>query len=246
MASLVQRMEHDLSAVAGAAVNVTLIPLGALNGQPISHWGRYWDRHPADGVISREALQELGVWSIDAEDEDDIPTAEVYLAAREAFVLEEQRLDSEHWLKDLVRYADPDQIGIHHGEVLHVDNSLPLNGDIIGITLVGTLSTSIGGETREYSVVAIRKDGRLYVTPHAGNVTRLLSDYIFDDRYDEDRVNEDVQTIATFIAVGCSDSPARAIEELLPRSWRYTPQPKLAGAAVSLNFDVEGKLINVQ
>ncbi|AYN19587.1 ATP-binding protein [Alcaligenes aquatilis] len=211
-----------------------------------SNWSRYSDRHPADGVISRETLQELGVWSIDAEDEDDIPTAEVYLAARKAFLLQEQRLDGEHWLKDLVRYADPDQIGIHHGEVLHVDDSLPFNGDIIGITLVGTLSTSNGGETREYSIVAIRRHGRLYVTPHAGNVTRLLSDYIFDDRYDEDLENEDAQTIATFIAVGCSDSPARAIEELLPRSWRYTPQPKLAGAAVSLNFDAEGKLINVQ
>ncbi|MGO3130408.1 MAG: NADPH-dependent 7-cyano-7-deazaguanine reductase QueF [Alcaligenes sp.] len=36
MASLVQRMEQDLSAVAGATVQVSLIPLHALNGQPIT------------------------------------------------------------------------------------------------------------------------------------------------------------------------------------------------------------------
>lgn len=211
-----------------------------------SHWGRYWDRPHAEGVVAQEALREVGVWSIDAEDDDDVPTAEVYLAVRQAFLLEEHRLSGDHWLFDLIRYADPDQIGIHHGEVLHEDNSLSFNSDIVGVTLVGTLSASHDGDTREYAVTAIRRHGMLYVTPHARDVTRLLSDYIFDDRYDEGREDEDAQTIATFIAVGCSDSPARAIEELLPRSWRYTPQPKLAGATVRLSFDAEGKLVSVQ
>ncbi|WP_369326331.1 ATP-binding protein [Alcaligenes nematophilus] len=211
-----------------------------------SHWTRYWDRHHAEGVIAQEVLQEAGVWSIDAEDDDDVPTAEVYLAARQAFLLEEHRFDGDHWLFDLLHYADPDQVGIHHGEVIHVDDSLPFNSDIIGVTLVGTLSASFGGDTREYAVSAIRRHGRLYVTPHAGDVTRLLSDYIFDDRYDQGREDADAQTIATFIAVGCSVSPARAIEELLPKSWRYTPQPKLAGATVRLSFDTEGKLASVE
>ncbi|MDL5035724.1 ATP-binding protein [Comamonas sp. Y6] len=211
-----------------------------------SHWGRYWDRPHAEGVVVQEELQEAGVWSIDAEDDEDVPTAEVYLAARQAFLLEEHRLSGDHWLMDLVRYADPDQVGIHHGEVLHVDDSLPFNGDIVGVTLVGTLSASLGEDTREYAVSAIRRHGRLYVTPHASGATLLLSDYIFDDRYDEGREDEDALTIATFIAVGCSVSPARAIEELLPRSWRYTPQSKLVGATVHLSFDADGKLASVQ
>lgn len=211
-----------------------------------SHWARYRDRYHAEGVVAQEALQEVGVWSIDAEDGDDVPTAEVYLAVRQAFLLEEHRLSGDHWLFDLIRYADPDQVGIHHGEVLHEDKSLSFNGDIVGVTLVGTLSASLGGDTREYAVTAIRRHGMLYVTPHAGDVTRLLSDYIFDDSYDQGREDEDAQTIATFIAVGCSDSPARAIEELLPRSWRYNQQPKLASATVRLSFNAEGKLVSVQ
>ena len=36
-----------------------------------THWGRYWDRHQAEGVVAREALQEVGVWAIDAEDDED-------------------------------------------------------------------------------------------------------------------------------------------------------------------------------
>jgi hypothetical protein len=211
-----------------------------------THWGRYWDRHQAEGVVAREALQEVGVWAIDAEDDEDVPTAEVYLAARQVFLLEEHRLDGDHWLIEIVNFADPAQIGIHHGAVLHADDCLPLNGDAIGVTLVGTLAASLGGESREYAVTAIRRHGTLYVAPHAHDVTRLISDYVFDDRYDEEREDEDAQTIATFIAVGCSDSPARAIEELLPTSWRYTKQPKLAGATVCLSFDGEGKLASVQ
>ncbi|MGY6272942.1 ATP-binding protein [Achromobacter denitrificans] len=211
-----------------------------------NNWTRYWDRPQVESVVAREALQEAGVWSIDAEDDDDVPTAEVYLAVRQAFLLEEHRLDGDHWLKDLVRYADPDQVGIHHGEVLHTDDNLSFNADLIGVTLVGTLSASLGGDTREYAVSAIRRHGRLYVTPQARGITKLLSDYIFDDRYDEASEDEDAQTIATFIAVGCSGSPARAIEKLLPKSWRYTQQPKLAGATVYLSFDAEGKLVSVQ
>lgn len=210
------------------------------------HWSGYWERHRAKGVVAREALQDAGVWSIDAEDEDDVPTAEVYLATRDVFMLEESSLDGGHWLFDLIRYADPDQIGIHHGEVLHADDGLSFNGDIIGVTLVATLSTSLGDDTREYPVSAIRRHGRLYVTPFADDVTRLLSDYVFDDRYDQGREDEDARTIATFIAVGCSESPTRAIEELLPGSWRHTKQPKLAGVTVSLSFDSEGKLVSVK
>jgi len=207
---------------------------------------RYWARHQAEGIASQAALQEAGVWSIDADGWEDAPTAEVYLAARQAFLLEEHRLDDNHWLMEIVRFVDPAQIEIHCGDILHSDHSLPLNGDFIGLTLVKTLTASHDSDSHEYPVAAIRKQGMLYVTPHAQGVTRLISDYVFDERYDEGREYEDAQAIATLIAFGCSDSPARAIEELLPSSWRHTKQPKLAGAVVCLRFDDEGKLDSVR
>ncbi|WP_434781754.1 hypothetical protein, partial [Escherichia coli] len=75
-----------------------------------------------------------------------------------------------------------------------------------------------------------------------GSVTRLISDYMFDDRYDETSEAEDERTISTFIAIGSSQDPVRVIIALLPDMLRYTPQPKLACATVQLVFDDEGKL----
>ncbi|KLN58409.1 ATP-binding protein [Variovorax paradoxus] len=210
-----------------------------------TQWARFWDRQQAEGIAAREALQEAGVWSIDAEDDEDAPTAEVYLAARQAFLLEEHRLDGDHWLIGLTSFLDPAQIGIHHGPILHTEEGLSLNGGYLRLTLVDTLAVSFGNDAHEHAVAAIRSQGTLYVTRHADDVTRLISDYVFDDRYDEGREDEDAQAIATFIAVGCSDSPARVIGELLPSSWRYTKQPKLVGATVCLRFDDEGKLASV-
>ncbi len=73
----------------------------------------------------------------------------------------------------------------------------------------------------------------------------LVSDYVFDDRYDEDCEDEDARTITTFIAVGCSQSADRVVDALLPNALRYVAQPKLAGAVVRLIFDETGKLQTV-
>lgn len=88
---------------------------------------------------------------------------------------------------------------------------------------------------------------KLFVTAKACSVTRLVSDYIVDDRYDENREDEDedAETIRTFIAIGSSSSPAPVVETLLPHALRYGKQPKLADASVTLTFDAEGKLASV-
>ncbi len=115
----------------------------------------------------------------------------------------------------------------------------------VALELVNSLQVGLleGGEL--YDVPAIRKDGTLYVTTEACNVTRLVSDYSVDDRYDEDLENDDEETIRTFIAVGSSSSPDHVVEALLPRALRYEAQAKLAGASVRLAFDAEGKLASV-
>lgn len=85
----------------------------------------------------------------------------------------------------------------------------------------------------------------IFMTAKAFDVTRLISDYIFDDRYDDNSEEEDADTIRTFVAVGQSQNPARVVDALLPDHLRYAPQPKLANATVRLVFDGEGKLKNV-
>ncbi|MBV2205763.1 MAG: hypothetical protein KUL87_10105 [Pseudomonas sp.] len=111
----------------------------------------------------------------------------------------------------------------------------------VELKLVETLHVRLDGEP-EYAVRAFRKGCTLYLMADAGGVTRLVSDYIFDDRYDEDRENEDANSITTFIAVACSSSPNRVVAALLPHVLRHTSQPKLAGVVVQLTFDETGKL----
>jgi hypothetical protein len=193
---------------------------------------RYWDRCSTDGIVAREALEDTGVWRIETGDDDNAPTAEVYLEARQAFLLQESvKVDPGHWLMGLIRTITPEDIQVHNGACIHRDANPELADDEVELELVDRLSVGLSGEPG-FAVTAIRKGSTLYVTPDACNVTDLVCDYIFDDCYNEEREDEDENTIATFIAVGCSPSPDRVVLALLPWALRHMAQPKLAGAVV--------------
>ncbi|VFR32260.1 hypothetical protein ANK1_4116 [plant metagenome] len=205
---------------------------------------RYWDRYPLDGIVAKEALEETGVWIIEDDATDEL-AAQVYLEARTAFLFEDIKLDPRHWLNRMVKTVDPSRIVVKHEEVLHEDANPSLADYPLVLKLVDALSITLEGEPGEYSVEALRMGETLYLLPGADSVTRLVSDYIFDDRYEEDSEGEDEATIATFIAVGRSQDPAGVVSALLPRALRHQPQQKLAGATVRLIFDAEGKLQDV-
>lgn len=199
-----------------------------------------WQRHRTEGLVTKEVLEERGVWEIESDGDDEF-TAEIYLEAAWAFLLEDPGLDAGHWLRILVQVVTSEQVRVLPGRSLHGDNSPGLADWELGLELVESLHVGLDGE-REYAVNAVRQNSVLYLTPNARARTELVSDYIFDDRYDEDSEDEDARAINTFIAVGCSDVPSRVVEALLPDFLRYTAQPKLANATVSLTFDGQGKL----
>ena len=218
-------------------------------------WFRNWDDEPAgyrqywrrymngSGVVAREALEMTGVWQIEADDET-APTVEVYLEAAEAYVLDESGVDDGHWLKRLVEVVSPEQVRVRTGTTLHRDTDPGLADYAVALELVDALHVGLDGHpgAREYAVDAVRMEDTLYLTPSAGGRTALVCDYVFDDRYDENREDEDARQIETFIAVGCSSSADRVVEALLPYALRHGAQPKLAGATVRLVFDDTGKL----
>lgn len=203
---------------------------------------RDWERYMRDGVETREAIEEVGVWHID--DDDNCLAAETYLEARKAFLLEEGRLDTHHWLRNMIKTITPEQIQVRHGAILHENKVPPITEDI-ELVLVDTLSVSFEGVAAEYQVKALIKNDVLFLTAAADSVTRLISSYVYDDIYREDLEDEDAEAIRTFIAIGYSHDPCGVINALLPDSLRYTPQPKLAGAKVQLMFDSSGKLQTV-
>ncbi|WP_193073100.1 ATP-binding protein [Pseudomonas sp. FME51] len=226
--------------------DVPLVPLA---------WFRDWDEEPAgyrqywrrslgrSGVIVQQALEVLGVWQIEPDDEV-VPTAEIYLEAANAFVLDEPGLDDGHWLKRLVKVVSAEQVRIRAGTILHREADPGLADYEVELELVDALYVGLEGHPGavEYAVKAVRKGYTLYLTPSAGARTGLVCDYVFDDRYDEDREYKDERLIQTFIAVGCSPSADRVVQALLPYALRHVVQPKLAGATVRLIFDDTGKL----
>ncbi|MFG1304696.1 ATP-binding protein [Xanthobacter autotrophicus] len=204
----------------------------------------YWNRSRPEGLIAAEALSETGVWRIEAEDDDE-PTAQAYIHARGGFLLEEGRLDAAHWLVPLTRVISPDQVVVQHGSILHESRRWLLAGGDVQLVLADSLHVSLDDDPVAYPVSAIREIDRVYLTAQARDVTRLVSDYIFDDRYDETANYDDEELIRTFIKVGRSKTPASVIEALLPDELKRHPHPKLAGATVRLVFDSEGKLQSV-
>jgi len=226
-----------------------------LNDVPFAsrRWFRDWSASPPghrhawrrccrlpDGLVAREVLEEPGVWQIGGDGCDE-SLAEVYLEARQAFLLREYRLDPDHWLLGLVRTLRPDQIVVRAGTMLYEEASPPLADDV-ALVLVDSLAIALEGDAEAIPVGAVRRAGTIHLTPDADGVTLLVSDYIFDDRYDEDCEDADAQTLRTFVAVGCSQDPGQVVTALLPDALRFLAQPRLAGATVRLTFDAQGKL----
>ncbi|MDX3928907.1 MAG: ATP-binding protein [Shinella sp.] len=205
--------------------------------------GNEWEGRFQGGVVAAETLTETGVWLVDMDDDEE-KTVEVYLCARNGFLLEEQGLHSGHWLNRISRVVAPEQVIVRHGAILHREEDAALV-EMTDLVLTDSIHLSLADDPAEYPVSSVRKDGVVHLTADASNVTRLISDYVFDNRYDERARDEDRETIATFIAIGLSKEPARAVEALLPEHLRYMPQPKLANVTVRLVFDGEGKLKNV-
>ncbi|ATE58749.1 ATP-binding protein [Thauera sinica] len=166
-------------------------------GNPPGYY-RYREWYPLDGIATRAALQEVGVWCIES-DRDDEPTAEVYLQARQTFLLEEPRLHAAHWLMHLARTLTPDQVRVRHGPILHTEDWPELAERLAELVLVETLGVSLEGERDAYPVVAVRKGDTLYLTPaaDADDATRLICDYVFDECYREERKDEDAQTLTS-------------------------------------------------
>lgn len=207
-------------------------------------YARRWEGRFQSGVIAAETLTETGVWRIEDEEDDEEKTAEVYLCARNGFLLEEQGFPAGHWLNRITRIVAPEQVIVRAGNILYREANASL-AEMVDLVLTDSIHLSISNDPTEFPVSAVRKEGIVHLTADAGNVTRLISSYVFDDRYDERAKDEDRETIATFMGIGLSQDPARAVEALLPEHLRYVPQPKLANVVVRLVFDGEGKLKNV-
>lgn len=217
-------------------------------------WFRDWDQEPPgfrprwnystrEGLIGADAFGDDSVWRIEAEDDDE-PTTQSYVFARDGFLLDEHRLDDHHWLLCKANVITPEHVIVLQSRVLH-ETRHPVLADGVFLALVDFLRVSHTDDRREFPVSAVRLDDTIYLTADACNVTNLVSDYIFDDRYDEAAWYKDEEAIRTFLAVGRSKTAAGVVAALLPDDLRSSAEPKLANATVKLIFDGDGRLQSV-
>jgi len=246
-AFIVQHSRHCLDSRNADLLND--VPFAPLNwfrdwGDEPAGFRHDWNRCYRDGLVSREEIEARGVWHMAAsDDERDTFAAQVYLQAAQAFVLEEERLTHGHWLHDAAKTVELPRIQVRHGAIRHRSHAVGLE-DAVELVLVDSLHVGMEG-LPEYAVDAIRHHDVFYLTTQANAPTELVSDYIFNEAYEEAAEDNDADRIRTFIAIACEDSPAKVLEALLPYSLRYAGQSKLVNAKVQLSFDNEGKLIRV-
>lgn len=184
-----------------------------------SRYAHAWEDADLGGVIAAETLNEAGVWDIEIDDSDDDFASIAYVGARNGLLLEEYRLHADHWLWPQISYIRPHDVEVSTGVVLHEDKNLSL-ADAVDLVLTDSIRLGLVGDEVTYPVAAIRKNDVVYVTPDASNVTRFISDYQFDNRYDEDAEAADAKTVRTFIAVGQSPDAAGVIDTLLSEQLR--------------------------
>jgi hypothetical protein len=222
-------------------------------------WFRDWIDHPPghrcfersglEGVVDEAALDEAGVWRI-GEDDDEEFTAQSWLCARGGFLLETRYLrylDHGHWLYPMAEILSPEQVRVRHGALIDAADHEPLADDGVRLALVEDLSLRRDGDSA-VRVDAVRQDGTIYLTRQASPaaVTPLVSDYVFDGRYDEAGEDEDRRTIEAFLSIAGAPDPGALLRALLPESLARVPQPRLAGATLRLAFDDRGRLRTIE
>lgn len=158
--------------------------------------------------------------------------------------MQERRLDSNHWLTLQEHPITPDDVVVTYGNCLYTDSDPGLDDECVELVLVDSVNVSLRNESKEYSLSVVRSGDTIYLTEKAHAVIRFVSDYMFDNSYQETIHDNDEQTIVTFIAVGKSSSPKHLVRTLLGTLFDRS-QPKLDGAMVQLIFDAEGRLQKV-
>ncbi|MBL5862116.1 ATP-binding protein [Serratia fonticola] len=204
-----------------------------------------WEYNFTNEIVTEEVIIKEGVWcTTNAASDSEEHLTETYICSRGGYLLQERRLDSNHWLKQLERSVAPDEVVITYGNCLHTDRTPGLLDECAELMLVDTLNIGLHNESKAYPVSAVRKVDTIYLTDKAHAATRFVSDYNIDDVYQEALHDSDEQTISIFIAVGKSSKPEQVVQALLG-ALCDRPQPKLGGVKVQLVFDAEGRLQNV-
>lgn len=121
---------------------------------------------------------------------------------------------------------------IHLCETLEA--GFELNGEVRVVPL--SYSVVVGSSEWEVDFYVLRTDD------DPGFLLRQASGYIFDDRFDENALDEDESSVKSLVAVLAGENPADTLEKVLKNGPQYN---NLAGQSFVVRFDDSGMIASV-
>lgn len=175
--------------------------------------------------------------------------AQAWLEERMEWTLN-AKLPDGHWLGKIAKAITDSDVEVSINGVGGSEAVWPW-GDTVSAVGVAESITITRTETGEESTVDMAVlDSTIYVTKKAQHVpyaaSRLCSDYINDDEYDEEQEDRDQRMLEAAYQRLIAGSPAALVRGVVSRVGGLTNQPMLAGRTVILTFDSNGTLKEVR
>lgn len=151
-------------------------------------------------------------------------------------------IGKDHWLHDLIREETDQEFEVMVDGVMG-DQRVDLTGfEVMNLAVAEHVRITHlpSGETRE--VDAAIKENTLYVTREGLPVwvTRLIADYIDDDRYDEAAEDQDQDRLEDAFHRIVATDPADLVAHVLRHANGMRHQGKLVNVSVTVDFDASG------
>ena len=199
-------------------------------------------------ALSRKDIEARGVVSVS----DDIAfegAARYLFTQQRRHLLYSGGLDQKHWINNLVRYLDPDDVTI---EAINESHRSSFKGDWVWTTVCfcDAYSIQIGNDQVIIDDVSmytgqLSKEDMAYVVKgdDSGDVLKQISSYSseFDD-FQESVWDSDTNAFSSFVVANTSKDTAEAIMRLLPD---FSGCPSLYGEQFVLTLDDVGKVKTV-
>lgn len=197
-------------------------------------------------LVSRATLLESGVFRLPGESDDEQPAfaAQLWLEATRRWTLAcDSRTSTGHWLSEMAVDLGEESFSVDADEVVGGE-AVSLDGwTVSGLDVAARIRVTREATGESVEVPMAVKDGTLLVTKDSGvpsAATRLVSDYIFDNGYEEAAESRDMRRLeAAFLRI-TANTPAEMVAAVLRQVQGLRLQGRLAGLSFTIRFDDKG------
>ncbi|MEY2117236.1 ATP-binding protein [Rhodanobacter sp. FW106-PBR-R2A-1-13] len=228
--------------------DVDVVPAEWFIDWEVEHPGCHYDdsferlRDGESAVLTREEILSGGVYRLP--DSDDM-AARCWLAAgRKLTLLRDWDISGSHWLVQALQEVKDDDINLTTAGRIGALPFHPWSDNVSELEVVTQLQLSHATTLESFDCHAVAMDGQLIIASKGipGYATRLVSDYIEDDSFDEDAETRDEHQLELLFLRITAATPEQALEGILRRSGDLTRDGNFADRTFLVAFDAAGAL----